>query len=271
MDPLPPELTLDRFVVEMSRVPTQDLTHGRFLDLVEQAPALRRARREPHPLPRRRVRAQPRAAHSPLRTAGPLLASGPALHHPRPRRRAQRHPRALRRAHLAGVPARRGRSAGRRAGRARVRRARGARRSAGRRRPGRDPPARRHLRRAARHRARVRAAAARAHRVRHGDGRPSRSGRCATAWRRTSDERRGAAPVRPARPLAFETSSRQSGQRTRSSPIAAEVGTAALPAVSAAATANTYEPRASVQRNFTVCGSLTGTTRSIVLTTPPRP
>jgi len=36
MDPLPPELTLDRFVVEMSRVPTQDLTHGRFLALVER-------------------------------------------------------------------------------------------------------------------------------------------------------------------------------------------------------------------------------------------
>jgi len=36
MDPLPPELTLDGFVVEMSRVPAQELTHGRFLDLVDR-------------------------------------------------------------------------------------------------------------------------------------------------------------------------------------------------------------------------------------------
>jgi cysteine dioxygenase len=36
MDPLPPELTLDGFVVEMSRVPAQGLTHGRFLDLVDR-------------------------------------------------------------------------------------------------------------------------------------------------------------------------------------------------------------------------------------------
>jgi predicted metal-dependent enzyme (double-stranded beta helix superfamily) len=30
-----PELTLDRFVVEMSRAPVSDLTHGRFLGLVD--------------------------------------------------------------------------------------------------------------------------------------------------------------------------------------------------------------------------------------------
>jgi predicted metal-dependent enzyme (double-stranded beta helix superfamily) len=33
MDP-PPELSLERFVVEMSRVPVRELPHGRFLDLV---------------------------------------------------------------------------------------------------------------------------------------------------------------------------------------------------------------------------------------------
>jgi cysteine dioxygenase len=33
MDPLPPELTLDQFVVEMSRVPMRDLTQERLLDL----------------------------------------------------------------------------------------------------------------------------------------------------------------------------------------------------------------------------------------------
>ncbi len=36
MKPLPPELTLDRFVLEMSRVPVSGLSHGRFLELVDR-------------------------------------------------------------------------------------------------------------------------------------------------------------------------------------------------------------------------------------------
>jgi predicted metal-dependent enzyme (double-stranded beta helix superfamily) len=36
MDPLPPELTLDQFVVEMSRLPVSELTHERLLDLVDR-------------------------------------------------------------------------------------------------------------------------------------------------------------------------------------------------------------------------------------------
>ena len=36
MEPLPHELTLDRFVLEMGRRPVRDLTHGHFVDLVER-------------------------------------------------------------------------------------------------------------------------------------------------------------------------------------------------------------------------------------------
>lgn len=36
MDALPAESTLDRFVSEMSRVPVRDLSHRRFLDIVER-------------------------------------------------------------------------------------------------------------------------------------------------------------------------------------------------------------------------------------------
>ena len=36
MDPLPAELTLDQFVAEMGRVPVRDLSHERFLDIVDR-------------------------------------------------------------------------------------------------------------------------------------------------------------------------------------------------------------------------------------------
>lgn len=36
MDPLPAELTLDRFVAEMSRIPVRELSHERFLDIVDR-------------------------------------------------------------------------------------------------------------------------------------------------------------------------------------------------------------------------------------------
>ncbi len=36
MDPLPSELSLEQFVLEMGRVPVHDLEHARFLDVVER-------------------------------------------------------------------------------------------------------------------------------------------------------------------------------------------------------------------------------------------
>jgi cysteine dioxygenase len=36
MEPLPAELTLDQFVLEMGRVPVRELTHERFVDLVDR-------------------------------------------------------------------------------------------------------------------------------------------------------------------------------------------------------------------------------------------
>ena len=205
MDPLPPELTLDRFVVEMSRVPAR--------------------RPDPRALPR----ARRRGSGSPTSSSRAARAScddeyarNLVLRTPhfellvlcwRPGQHSTIHDHA---GALNAIRVRSGEltsrvfrpAAGAAPGGGPVdfvsEEHVGPRRSARRRRPGRHPPARRHLRRAARHRARVRPAAARAHRVRHGDGRRREAAAALQPRRRTSDERRGAAPVRPARPLVRE-------------------------------------------------------------------
>ena len=168
MEPLPHELTLDRFVLEMGRRPVRDLTHERFVDLVERlAISDELLDGRTHFLDGDYARNL--VLRTPvLRTAGPVLEARPAVHHPRPRRVAQRHPRPVGRADVARLSPRRRRRAGRGSGRTRLRGPRPAGRGARRRGSRRNPSAGEQVRRASRHRPRLRPAAAGADRLRHG-------------------------------------------------------------------------------------------------------